>query len=452
MSAYSNITPPRLPSWDTTAYPYAVLVFNYEKDAIDWYQVHLNYSSVPFTYDTANACITNTASEHGWRIYGDDGWTAEIMSTANLGLSPGLKGQVFQRIWTNHDILDDNGVVYLPANSITPVDESDVIEPEASGTCGPQSRWSYDRGVLTISGEGGIQHYLGSSESPWFGFKPSIKRVVIEEGITFIGSNSFHSYPRLGEVSIPETVTLIGIGAFFSCDALLEVKLPSKLEVIGDSAFGGCGSLKVIDLPSTLTYLGSQAFCACWQLRYINAGATSPLYHTKDGVLLDSSETKLISCPVNKPATHYNIPSTVRTIEEFGLYNCKMSTVTIPEGVTSIGHGAFEFCYNLLRVTIPSTVTEIKSKAFKSCTALKKITMLSETPPTLEEKAFQFDDSLEEIIVPAGCVDAYKTAEMWSTFADLITDGVKDYDYPSWNAGFLTGLTQSPHVFPVKEG
>ena len=450
MSAYSNITPPKLPTWDTTAYPYAVLVFNYEKDATDWYQVHLNYSSIPFTYSTTDACITNTASEHGWRIYGDNSWTTEIMSTAGLALSPGLKGQVFQRIWTNHDILDENGVVYLPANSVTPVDESDVIEPEASGTCGPQTTWTYDRGVLTISGTGTMKHYIGVNP-PWFGFKPSIKRVVIEEGVTSIGTNCFHTLPKLGEVSIPESVTVIGANAFYSCEALLEVKLPSKLESIGAVAFGGCGSLKVIDLPSTLTYLGSQAFCACWQLRYINAGATSPSYHTKDGVLLDSSETKLISCPANKPASHFNIPSTVRTIEEFGLYSCEMYTVTIPEGVTSIGHGAFEFCYNLIRVTIPSTVTEIKSKAFKSCTSLKKITLLSEVPPTLGEKALQFDDSLEKIVVPVGCVETYKTAEMWSTFADLITDDAKDHDYPSWQSGFLTGLTQSPHVFPVKE-
>lgn len=121
--AYENVTPPTMPAYDTAKYEYSMLVFNYVRGESDWYQVHLVYATTPFVYIPNGNYITSKDALHGWQIYGtdDNAWTGEMFEETKLRLSPGLKGGVHQRIWTNHDIADENGNVYLAANAITPI-------------------------------------------------------------------------------------------------------------------------------------------------------------------------------------------------------------------------------------------------------------------------------------------------------------------------------------------
>lgn len=116
--AYSNVTPPTLPEYDTSAYSHAVIVFNYEAGAEDWYQVHLYYSGTAFTHN--GSCVTNAEGVTRKDIYGDGSWTGELTVEAAPELAPGMNGEVYQRIWTNHDILRDDGTVYLAAITATP--------------------------------------------------------------------------------------------------------------------------------------------------------------------------------------------------------------------------------------------------------------------------------------------------------------------------------------------
>ena len=60
--AYSNTTPPVLPSYDTATYPYRVMAFNYGIGEEDWYQIHLWYSSAPCVFDGSN--VVNTATSY----------------------------------------------------------------------------------------------------------------------------------------------------------------------------------------------------------------------------------------------------------------------------------------------------------------------------------------------------------------------------------------------------
>ena len=125
--AYENVTPPALPSYDTAAYPKYVLVFDYGAKESDWYQVHLYYSATAFTY---NGSVATNAGVVFKQVYDDSigAWADYGELSEAVNLSPGLKDGVYQRIYTNHDILDGEGTVWLAADSVTPVEETGVTE------------------------------------------------------------------------------------------------------------------------------------------------------------------------------------------------------------------------------------------------------------------------------------------------------------------------------------
>lgn len=115
---YSNVTPPALPEWNTSAYPYYVLVFVYEKGQTDWYGVRLVYSAVAFTWN--GSAVTN-AGTSGNMIYSakDGAWGEDTLAGSVPEIKPGLGAGVYQRICTNHDIKDSAGNTWLADGSIT---------------------------------------------------------------------------------------------------------------------------------------------------------------------------------------------------------------------------------------------------------------------------------------------------------------------------------------------
>ena len=107
-----------------------------------------------------------------------------------------------------------------------------------SGTCGDNLTWTLDTatGVLTISGSGAMADYYWLEASSyemgwgysatrvlWNSYRSSIKSVVIQPGVTYIGSNAFADCASLTSVTIPDSVTEIGAGAFNNCNSLTDV-------------------------------------------------------------------------------------------------------------------------------------------------------------------------------------------------------------------------------------
>ena len=88
---------------------------------------------------------------------------------------------------------------------------------EKSGTCGPNLKWHLnDNGVLTITGKGEMIDYSNYyNRAPWYGY--DIKRIIIGDGITAIGSSAFAYCSELTSVTIPNSVTKIGYYAFYNC-------------------------------------------------------------------------------------------------------------------------------------------------------------------------------------------------------------------------------------------
>ena len=123
--------------------------------------------------------------------------------------------------------------------------------------------------------------------------------------------------------------------------------------------------------------------------------------------------------------TSVTIPDSVRSIGAYAFSYCiNLTSIIIPDSVRSIGAYAFCGCTSLTSITIPKSVTSMDTYCiFAYCTNLTSVIMLPTTPPSLSgDVIFMGANSLEQIIVPKGCGDAYKAADGWSSYASKIVE------------------------------
>lgn len=184
------------------------------------------------------------------------------------------------------------------------------------GTCGADTRWrlGYD-GVMTISGTGAIEE----NPYPWNNgdlrdlgpiYRESlVKKVVIEEGITEIGSDVFSHYRSIETIELPNSLCYIGKYAFEYCDQLKTVSIPDSVTWIAEQAFVDCSGLESVSLSNNLTAISEGAFYGCENLREIA------------------------------------IPDGVTVIAEYAFGNCLgLQEVRLPEGLIAIRNRAFVNC------------------------------------------------------------------------------------------------------------
>ena len=117
---------------------------------------------------------------------------------------------------------------------------------EKSGTCGENLKWKLtDEGVLTITGTGKMQDWVGGISSPWSPYS-NVKQVIIGDGVTTIGGGAFRNCSSLASVTIGNGVITIGTGAFAGCHSLTSVTIPNSVTTIWHNAFGDCKNVKQI--------------------------------------------------------------------------------------------------------------------------------------------------------------------------------------------------------------
>ena len=111
-----------------------------------------------------------------------------------------------------------------------------------------------------------------------------------------------------------------------------------------------------------------------------------------------------------------------------------LEDIILPDTIETLGDRAFNATALLKEIVIPSSVTTIEGGVFTESygvlrVGLKKVIMKPVTPPTIAltvgdimQSSFNYNGSLKEIIVPAGCAEAYKNATNWSYYADIIKE------------------------------
>ena len=317
------------------------------------------------------------------------------------------------------------------------------------GTCGDGLTWmfSYADSTLYITGSGAIDNYDASSDatagnpSPWNAaqLQSAIYHVSLDTTITTIGNNAFYGCSNIREMSLPASITNIGVDAFVGCSAIEQVycygKVPPTVaygETLQPVAFPDIASTVPVYVPAqsyytykyrtgwsnlNIKYMSLSGTCGDnlqWVLNpndstFVITGTGSMIDYADEQkrpwVLYDENDmptdysmyVKTLSMPegmttIGKNAfyffniTRLNIPSTVTTIGENGFDACsKLTEVTIPDNVTTIGANAFNGCKQLRSVSIGSGVSSIGSSAFGNCVSLMTMT-ISEQNSTFDSR------------------------------------------------------------------
>lgn len=170
------------------------------------------------------------------------------------------------------------------------------------------------------------------------------------------------------------TVTTIGTDAFLGLN-ITSVTIPASVTEIGSNAFAGCTNLTSVHYAGDWSNLTIQSGNPA-----VQDAANAPLFDFE--FTPDNTAVIVTNYKYNGAAADVTIPSRykgkpVTTIGHAAFFNSAVTSVTIPDSVTSISDEAFINCPKLTNISIPNSVTYIGFSAFSSCTSLKSITLPS---------------------------------------------------------------------------
>lgn len=316
------------------------------------------------------------------------------------------------------------------------------------------------------------------------GFMPNLTAYTVESGSRYytyedgvlfdVTGEVLLLYPpkRGGNYTVPEGVTRLEASAFRSCSNLASVTMPASVVEVGDNAFASCASLRQVTFPLSLKRLGSGVFEGCKALAYCRYPASLtdvPAKTFKDCASLASVDLPASVATIAREAFKssglqaVSLPSTVTLIEEDAFRGCKaLAAVELGDNMRLIGKGAFRDCDGLRQLSItaasiiekeafrgckslaainlpsqlttigdnafretaittldlPASVTDVGNKIAEKCKNLQTIIVRRAEPPALGKVS----NNKVKLVVPAGSEDAYKAANHWKEFKQIVAD------------------------------
>lgn len=269
----------------------------------------------------------------------------------------------------------------------------------------------------------------------------SLETVILPKGINEISEGAFAGCESLTKVVIPGTVDMVKVSSFADCYSLTKVILEEGVRVIEDRAFSNCGIEEIV-LPDSVKVIEDYAFLECYNLREIvlpeelEYCAEKAFYRSgidteeiKDWLVSRTAEKTTLSRSELEEITIKNIdyaitgdkviilrwgedasitdvvipaeikgyPVTTIGVEAFR--GAEITSIELPESLTSIENLAFAGCRFLKEISIPDSVVTLKNAAFSGCTHLEKA-KLSESFTEIGDGAFLRCYSLKKIEIP----------------------------------------------------
>lgn len=247
----------------------------------------------------------------------------------------------------------------------------------------------------------GADNYYGNALS----VPRSLTTLIVGEGTETIPAYAFYACRNLVAVGLPSTLKRVEAFAFYDCEALAYADLSeTSLTSVGTCAFAECESLLRFDLPATVTSVGQGAVKGCADLEDMTLpfiGGT-PTEHTYLGYVFGATDYTFAEGHLPISLMHVTLLSTGYDLPDNAFFGCSyLRSVTISEGVGTIGHRAFYGCARLMEVILPDTVTAIGNEAFAGCIRLQTVDLgLGVT--TLGVQTFMRCLTLREITLPEG--------------------------------------------------
>lgn len=227
------------------------------------------------------------------------------------------------------------------------------------------------------------------------------KNTVIPYSVTTIASWAFAYCSDLTSVTLPNSLIYINDHAFLDCTGLTEITIPRFVTQIGNYAFAGCNGLTSVTIPKSVSSIGYNPFSSCEGLTSITVDSNNPYFDSRE-----------------------NCNAIIKTATNTLISGCMNSF--IPNTVTAIDR-AFSGCSGLTTISIPNSVTSIGDYAFEDCKGLKDVYSYITDPSKvlIGQSVFMLlsgNYTQRTLYVPAGTSAQYQAAGSWYPYFDQIVE------------------------------
>ena len=251
----------------------------------------------------------------------------------------------------------------------------------------------------------------------------NITDIIIPEGVVSINANLFRNKTFITSIVIPKSVTNLTTGLFYGCSGLESITLPfvgSSIKqstdtdqypfgyIFGTNTYSGGVSTRQCYYGSTTSNTTNTKYFIPSSLKSVTITGGNILYgafyncNSLTSIVIPNSVTSIGECAFYNcnSLTSIAISNNVTNIGEYAFYNCSsLTSIDIPSSVTSIGDSAFSSCSSLQSIEIPNGVTNIGKHAFYGCSSLTSI-IIPNSVTSIDEYAFYDCISLTSIVIP----------------------------------------------------
>jgi hypothetical protein len=290
------------------------------------------------------------------------------------------------------------------------------------------SSLEYCDGPNSTQGELNLPNLTGTLGTSVFKGCAKLTSIISLGTISSIGGNAFENCTNLATINFPSTITSVGANAFNNTawynrqpdgevvisSCLYKYKgtyigtytIPSNITSISPSCFYGQSALTgITSWPSSQTTIPN----ACFQ----NSGLES--FDLTGIVTIEGNAFR------NSKLTSIVIPNSVTTLGDDCFSQCSdLTSITIGTGVTGLGRNIFSLCNSLETLVIPSNVKSLERDTLQNCTSLQWVRLESTTMVSLFNASCFNNTNNCIIYVPSDLVDTYKEDSKWSSLASRI--------------------------------